>query len=239
LCEFSRIPVCRTCLNTAQAFTPEFHCRRCRTPFANRFPLDQEGVCRLCRGGGNRFDAAYTFGSYDGTLRRLIHLLKYEGVESVAAPLGRHLSEALPREQNFDWIVPVPMHWRRRLQRGFNHAEVLATELARRTGIPAERGLKRNRRTAPQAQLTGAARRRNLAGAFRVADRFEVKGKRILLVDDVFTTGSTANACASALKRAGAAHVSVLTVARADRRFSEVSMFQPPDSGGEGAQRAA
>jgi ComF family protein len=223
----SRVPVCRTCLTDSRSFTPEFHCARCRTPFANHHPLDSEGVCRLCRGGGNRFDAAYTYGAYEGTLRRLIHLLKYEGVASVAAPLGKHLSEALPREQRFDCIAAVPMHWTRRFRRGFNHAELLAEELARRTGVPAKNLLRRKRNTAPQAQLTGAARRRNLSGSIGLGNS-DVRDLRILLIDDVFTTGATANACASVLKRAGAAHVSVLTLARADRPFSET--FQPVEN---------
>ena len=225
----SRVPVCRTCLTDSRSFTPEFHCARCRTPFANHHPLDNEGVCRLCRGGGNRFDAAYTYGAYEGTLRRLIHLLKYEGVASVAGPLGRHLSEALPREQRFDCVTAVPMHWTRRFRRGFNHAELLAEELARRTGVPAKHLLRRTRNTAPQAQLTGTARRRNLSGSIGMCRGMdgngEVLGQRILLIDDVFTTGATVNACARVLKRAGAAHVSVLTLARADRPFSDA--FQP------------
>jgi ComF family protein len=217
---FSRVPVCAGCLNASESFSADFHCRRCRTGFANRYPLDADGVCRLCRGGGNRFDAAYTYGLYDGALRGLVHLFKYGGVASLARPLARHLAQAFPREQSFDFIVPVPMHWARRFSRGYNQAELLSRELARRTAIPAAELLTRKRRTPPQAQLTGAQRRRNLAGAFALARGSHVKGKKILLVDDVFTTGSTVNACAIALKRAGAAHVSVLTLARAERRPS-------------------
>jgi ComF family protein len=218
--------VCSDCLNQAVSFSPDFHCLRCRTPFTNRAPLDAEGVCRLCRGGGNRFDAAYTFGAYEGTLRQLIRLLKYDGVQSLAGPLGRHLSEALPREAEFDLIVPAPMHWLRRLRQGYNHAELLAAELSRRTGIPMRQALTRRKRTAPQAQLTGAARRRNLAGAIRTAHNSNVSNLRVLVVDDVFTTGTTANACAAALKRAGASHVSILTAARADRRYIDASVYR-------------
>jgi ComF family protein len=226
--EFSRVPVCPSCLGSARSFSADYSCRRCRTGFTTPYPLDEEGVCLLCRTGGNRFDDAYTFGAYDGTLRQLIHLLKYGGVQSLAGPLGRHLSEALPREQVFDAIVPVPMHWIRRLERGFNHSELLSDDLSRRSGIPVEHALMRRRRTASQTQLTSAKRRRNLAGAMRVSG--EVTGKRFLVVDDVFTTGATANACAGALKRAGAAHVTILTLARTDRRNSVEPVTPVPRS---------
>jgi ComF family protein len=223
---FSRVPVCPACLASCESFLPEFFCRRCRMPFANRFPLDEEGVCRLCRTGGNRFDAAYTFGAYDGALRRLIHLLKFDGVQSLAGPLARRLAEALPRQEEFDRIVPVPLHWSRRFSRGFNQAELLASELSERTGIPVAFALRRRRRTDSQSRLTASQRRRNMAGSIRLRRLRNVAGLRILLVDDVLTTGATMNACAAALKRAGAARVTVLTVARADRRADS----RPADS---------
>jgi ComF family protein len=112
----------------------------------------------------------------------------------------------------------MPMHWLRRWRRGFNQAELLAQEIARRSATPVRRSVRRIRGTAPQAGLTHAKRRQNVAGAFRVAGR--VEGMRVLLVDDVLTTGATASACARALKAAGAERVAVLTVARADRRLN-------------------
>ena len=110
------------------------------------------------------------------------------------------------------------MHWRRRLTRGSNHAESLARALARRTGLPFADPVHRKKYTPAQAQVSRAERRRNVQGVFAVRRPFTVKGKRILLVDDVLTTGSTAGACAAALKKAGAAHVAVITIARVDRR---------------------
>ena len=195
----------------------EFFCVSCRTPFQNAFPLDADGRCALCRFGLRGFDAAYCFGSYEGVLRELIHLYKYGRVKTLARPLGALLAAALPHEERFDAVTPVPLHWRRQWQRGFNQSELLARTLARRCGIPLIHALKRVRPTVAQSGLSNTGRRRNVAAAFR--PRRAVEGKRILLIDDVMTTGSTAAACALALKRAGAARVALLTVARVDRRM--------------------
>jgi ComF family protein len=129
------------------------------------------------------------------------------------------LSAALPRDRAFDVVVPVPLHWRRRWQRGFNQSELLAGATARRCGIPMWNAVRRLRATEAQAGLTNAVRRRNVAGVFRVKPRVRVAGMRLLLVDDVMTTGATASACAAALKRAGAKSVALLALARVDRRF--------------------
>jgi ComF family protein len=188
-------------------------------------------MCALCAAGLNRFDAAWSFGYYEGALRELLHLLKYEGVTPVAARLGGALSRAVPRDTAFDAIVPMPLHWWRRWRRGFNQAELLADEVARRLGLPLEKPVKRRRLTGSQTGLTAGARRRNVAGAFRVLKPERVAGKRLLLVDDVLTTGATANACAAALKSAGARYVAVLTLARADRR-ARVEIYRPDSDGG-------
>jgi len=197
----------------------EFFCAQCSTPFLNSSPLDSEGVCRLCRSGLAGFQHAWSFGEYDGPLRRLIHLFKYRKCYPLAEPLGAMLSLALPRDIAFDVIVPMPMHWFRLWRRGFNQAAMLASVLGRRTGIPvAGNAMTRQKATAPQAGLTGAQRRLNVRAAFAVKRRHLIEGRRILLVDDVFTTGATAGTCAAVLQRAGASEVSVLTLARADRR---------------------
>ena len=215
--EISRIPVCPSCLSAPEPLLAEYFCVSCRTPFRNRFPLDAEGRCGLCRNGLHGFDAAYCFGSYEGTLRELIHLLKYSGVKPLSGPLGKLLASALPLDERFDAIVPVPLHWLRRWRRGFNQSELLAQTVSRRSGIPVRRALSRVRSTRAQAGLSNTRRRENVAAAFRARGR--VDGLRLLLVDDVMTTGSTATACARTLKRAGAKRVALLTVARVDRRF--------------------
>jgi competence protein ComFC len=198
----------------------EFFCVRCRTPFLNAFPLDAEGRCPLCRMGLRGFDAAYCFGSYEGTLRELIHLYKYGRIQTLSQPLADFLAAALPLDERFDAVTPVPLHWRKRWQRGFNQAELLARAIAKRRGIPMVRALRRVRFTQTQAGLSNTERRKNVAAAFRcrLASK-TLDGKRVLLIDDVMTTGSTAAACARALKQAGASRVVLASVARVDRRF--------------------
>ena len=218
LTTLTRVPVCPQCLAASHPFEAEFFCVQCRTPFLNRAPLDEKGCCTLCRLGARGFDAAYSSGEYDGALRQLIHLFKYHGVYSLERSLVDRLSDALPRDQHFDLVAPVPMHWWRRLLRGRNHAEILARGLAKRTGIPFGEPVYRRKLTPAQARVSRAERRRNVQGVFALRRPRDVKGKRILLVDDVLTTGSTAGACAAAMKRAGAAHVAVITIARVDRR---------------------
>ncbi len=212
--------MCPACLALPQPLQAEFFCRACRTPFADDYPLDEHDLCTVCREGLANFDAAYSFGSYDGPLQQLIHLFKYAKVESLARPLSALLLRALPLEANFDLVLALPMHWRKRWQRGFNQAELLAAPLARRYGLPLATNLRRTRYTQSQAGLTETARRDNLRGSFRIHRPEQVAGKRILLVDDVFTTGATLRAAAAVLKSAGAAHVSALTLARVDRAIS-------------------
>lgn len=212
-----RVPVCPKCLEAPGHLLPEHHCRQCRTPFLNARPLNADGLCRLCEAGLTRFDAAYSYGDYNEDLRTLIHLFKYNRMRPLAGPLGRLMARALPRDQVFDGLVPMPLHWRKLVSRGFNQSRLLAEEVSRRSGLPVVGALKRRRHTNAQAGLTGTQRRANVAGAFFVPDAQMVRGRRLLLVDDVLTTGATVNAAAAELKRAGAKRLSVLTLARADR----------------------
>ncbi|HEY2013248.1 MAG TPA: ComF family protein [Bryobacteraceae bacterium] len=170
------------------------------------------------------FDAAYCYGAYEGPLREMVHLYKYGRVKTMARPLADLLVRALGSEEVFDLVTPVPLHWRKQWQRGFNQSELLAREITRRCGVPMVAALKRVRPTLTQAGLSNTERRRNVVAAFRCRTRQcpLVRGKRILLIDDVMTTGSTAASCALALKRAGAARVALLTVARVDRRLDSL-----------------
>jgi ComF family protein len=218
--------VCRNCIHAPEPLSAEFFCVSCRTPFQNAFPLDPQGRCAICRSGARGFDAAYSFAAYEGVMRQLIHLYKYARIKTLARPLSDLLVRAMPLDESFDAIVPVPLHWFRKWRRGFNQSALLAQALSRRTGIPVRNALKRARSTRAQAGLSNRARRENVTRAFHARP---VVGKRILLIDDVMTTGSTGAACAIALKRAGASRVALLTLARADRRLS-VSQLVPSES---------
>ena len=187
------------------------------------YPLDEHDLCTVCRESLANFDSAYSFGSYEGPLRNLIHLFKYGKIESLALPLSRFLIQAIPLDQSFDMVIGMPMHWRKQWDRGFNQAQLLARPVAKRYGLKLARNLARRRYTKSQAGLTETQRRENLKDSFCVRKAEQVRGKRVLLVDDVFTTGATLRAAAETLKTAGAAHVSALTLARVDRRSVELN----------------
>lgn len=164
------------------------------------------------------YDRARAVAHFSGSMRTLVHQLKYADRHDGRALFGRWLAEA-GREllAGADLIVPVPLTRWRLLSRRFNQAAILAREVSRQTGIPADPLLlQRTRFARSQVGLTHDQRRRNVAGAFKVpgARRHRVVGRNVLLVDDVITTGATAEACARALKRAGAARVDVLALAR-------------------------
>lgn len=188
-------------------------------------------LCQPCRLAPPAFARAVAYGNYQGQLRSLIHLLKYEGMQPVAAALGEFLAESLgtlvaaPDMPLELLVMPVPMHAAKQRQRGFNHAELLARaaiKSLRHRHCPwtlslASNVLQRMRVTVSQAGLTTRQRRENLRGAFFVSQPSGVKGRHVLLVDDVYTTGATARACSRVLRSAGAASVWVVTVARAQR----------------------
>jgi ComF family protein len=222
--EASRAPVCPSCLKVPAPFVAEFFCVSCHSPFLNRFPLDDEGRCGLCRRGLRHFDTAYSFGLYEGNLRKLIHLYKYGKVRTLAPALARMMASALPLDEQIDLVVAMPLHWRKRWQRGFNQSELLAREIARRYGAKPAAVLSRKRATKAQAGLNHTRRRENVAGAFAVPSPNKVRGRSVLLIDDVFTTGATVSACAAALRQAGATRVVVLTLARVDRRMGSTSL---------------
>lgn len=213
---WTRAPVCEACLGGLAALRPAAGlCRICGTP---RQAAAGE-LCGRCAAGEYDFDQARSFGAYDGVLRELVHLLKYARMRPLARPLGRRLAETFSREwksEDFDAIVAVPLSAARLRGRGYNQAELLARELARLSGIPYLGGAcRRVRATPPQTGLTRAQRLDNLRGAFAAGPRAaELDGKRILLIDDVFTTGATLTVCSQALRRSGARRICALTLAR-------------------------
>ena len=181
-----------------------------------------ETRCGLCRRLEPPYIKATAYGSYDGGLRELIHLLKYNGVRPAANVLGRMLAEAFedlqPHFSNTEILVaPVPLHPGKARQRGFNQSELIARAAIKlkTSGFHLSANLlERCRETTSQIGLSRHQRRENIRGAFRVANPDEVTGREILIVDDVFTTGTTVSECARILRRAGASKVYVATVAR-------------------------
>ena len=188
--------------------------------FANR----PGALCGLCQRAHPPFERALAYGSYDGGLRDLIHLLKYQQVRPGAAVLGRMLGNSVAAleaslPEGAIQVVPIPLHPRKQAQRGFNQAELIARvalkQLARRERFQIRTGvLVRQRETGSQIGLTRHQRRENVRGAFAVTHPTPIAHRNILLVDDVLTTGTTASECARVLRRAGAAQVWVVTVAR-------------------------
>jgi len=213
----SRVPVCPGCLGRVRPLELLAFCDRCQRPLSLAAQSSGElPLCGPCRAEETAFDCLRSFGAYDGELRQLIVLLKYNRVRSLAAPLGSWLAVAVaqnPALAEVDAIVPVPLHPRRQRARAYNQAELLARELGRWLGKPVEtRWLARVKDTPSQTGLTPAQRVENVRGAF--AARAKVDNARILLVDDVCTTGATLNACARTLGRAGAERVAAVTAAR-------------------------
>jgi ComF family protein len=178
------------------------------------------GILRCADCGRNRFffDQAISPCLYEGSAKELVKALKYQGRLSVAPFLGRLLAETVRERLGSDpadAVVPVPLHSTRLRERTFNQAQVLAQELGRRLDLPCWKHLLlRRSATPPQADLPREERLRNVAKAFAIRPDPFLRSARILLVDDVLTTGATANACAKLLKNAGAFSVTVVTAAQ-------------------------
>ena len=217
----SRIPVCTECLEAIQPVRAP-QCVVCGDRLASAQLLVGDGRCHGCRDFGPDFDRAMSFGEYESGLRGLIHLLKYESVLPVASVLGGMLApvikELLPAcGDSPPLVVPVPLHKSKRSDRGFNHAEVIARAAVKRLSRRVELAtgiLVRQRATISQVGLTREQRIENMRDAFRVRDRQQVRGRTVILVDDVMTTGTTLSECARVLKKAGAERVLAATVAR-------------------------
>jgi ComF family protein len=158
-------------------------------------------------------------GIYEGWIAETLSRFKYHGASHLAIPLGNFMAECHDPDllwSAIDLLIPVPLHPHRLRQRGFNQSLLLARQIGRRHSIPVDfLSLERTRVTVPQVELSGAERKKNLYGAFRIRKKENIHQKHILLVDDVFTTGATARECSKVLLRAGAKKVDVITCARA------------------------
>jgi ComF family protein len=254
LLNISRLPVCPDCLAGVHPVRGKV-CSVCGERVLSSYAQsDLEGLmrCPVCRRIDRPFGRAVAYGSYDGGLRELIHLLKYNGVRPAAKVLGRMLAEVWEKlepcfepaglfDRNRIAVIPVPLYKTKRRQRGFNQAELIAQAALKY--YPARERLQlvpdlllRTRDTSSQIGLTSHQRRENLRGAFTVARASEVIGREVLLVDDVYTTGTTATECSRVLRRAGASRVWVATVARTLKLASNYAEFRAGDTEGDEAE---
>lgn len=241
----STLPVCKDCLRRLRPIAGPV-CAACGERLTSVYLSERDGapLCGMCLRVEPVFTRASAYGSYEAGLRDLIHLLKYQHVRPAANVLGRMLAEVVAelREAFSDRppiVVPVPLHLAKLRQRGFNQSELIARaalklkpdglDLRLNTAL-----LVRQKPTESQTGLTPHQRRENVRGAFRIQRPAEVDGRDVLLVDDVFTTGTTASECARVLRRAGAQRVFVVTVARVLKpeveRVQPEEEFNKPDS---------
>lgn len=206
-------------------------CLQCGRPFPPSFAGAPSRVCRLCANGLYGFDFARSFARYDSTMQRLVTLLKYSPV----APLGKWLALQMeqvvrlyPICQKASCVVAVPLDRSRMRERGYNQAELIARPLAHRLGLPmANNFLLRLRSRPPHLKLTRRERWETVRGAFQAHGGGRVDKSHVLLVDDVLTSGATLDACARALRSAGAEAVYAITVARVIPAGEPAALGQP------------
>ncbi len=211
-CQKSGHVLCPSCIAQIQPLPSPF-CQRCGAP------LSPDGKCKDCQYHPLKLSGQRVVSSYQEPLRTCIHALKYYGNTRLAEPLGLLLAQAYSRyDIQADIMIPVPLHSERQRQRGYNHAFLLAKVCSARSGIPLlEDVLVRHRATIAQVDLNPKDRYQNVAGAFRCTAAFAtgaLYGRRIIIVDDVSTTGATLEACAAPLFAAGAEAVWGLVLAR-------------------------
>ncbi len=208
--------LCANCAGKAPRIVPPF-CAVCSEPFSGA--IDQEFTCANCAHRALDFDAAVSAYRSRGIVRVVILRFKYGRDLHLRHPISRWLVEAMDdsrlRNRGFDDIVPVPLHPARMRERGFNQAELLARILSAAINVPLRDALQRIRYTTTQTAFDRQERMENLRGAFRLRRNFTVRDSRVLLVDDVLTTGSTLSECARVLRHAGAQSIHAITAARA------------------------
>jgi len=207
--------LCFDCLSKIRWITPPL-CSTCGIPFPSQEEKDH--LCGSCLQKPRYFTMSRALGYYEGPLREVIHRWKYQGKIYLSPLFGEWMARGFFRHWKvdlFDLVIPVPLHLQRLRERGFNQALLLAKELSRRTGIPYRKHLlEKMEPTVPQVILSGREREKGVKGAFHLG-KGEMQGKRILLVDDVYTTGATVNECARVLLAGGVQRVDVLTLVHA------------------------
>jgi ComF family protein len=236
LITISNLPVCEPCLAKILPLDGIL-CRVCGEKlFSSYIETDEGALCGMCRRAQPHFRRAVAYGAYEGALRDVVHLFKYDGVKPAGKLLGKLLHDAASAMALPDSVivVPVPLWSGKRHTRGFNQAEAIAlTSLSFQSSGSIQLDtavLVRTRETASQTGLTRHQRRANVRGAFAVVKPERVKGRSVLVVDDVMTTGTTAGECARVLRRAGAKEVFVATVARATKEAGLGSAYREDSS---------
>ncbi len=200
--------LCSDCRSRIQFVTPPF-CSRCGAPEPR-----SRTTCLRCRANPLALTLIRSVGFHEGVLREAVHAHKYNNRRDLTAPLAALLAELFcSLKLHPDIITSVPLHPRRERERGYNQSELLGREFAKNVSLPYIDGLRRTRETADQVNLNGTRRRENVRGAF-TADAAAFLDKRVVLVDDVCTTGSTLDECGIALLERGAREVYGLTVSR-------------------------
>lgn len=207
--------LCWDCWSRVQLIAPPF-CTLCGDPVAG--DIDHDFRCYCCNESRPHFERARSLARYDGVMRDMICEFKYNNALWLAADLAELLQSSLEAEYEgleFDIITCVPLHLAKRRARGYNQSAILARALSKRIeGFFWPRALLRNRPTSTQTNLTATERISNIRGAFEARSQRWLEGKKVLLIDDVMTTGATVNECASVLKEAGCSGVYVATLAR-------------------------
>ncbi len=209
--EVASIPyICANCWRDIQFLEPPW-CDICGTP-------NVDGLCDECATSPPRYGKLRSIALYQTTLQQAIHLFKFEKKKVFAQPLIRLINAHIPTDcavTEYDFILPVPIHKKRLRERGFNQATLLAKGIAQAEGVPVlTDALVRHRHTVAQSSLDMEARQHNIVGAFEIRKPEVIHNKRLLIIDDVFTTGATVREAVNELWKADPAEIDVLTLAR-------------------------
>ena len=206
---------CPACFSGIRFIAPPL-CPCCGIPMAGAGGDHPCGDCLVSR---PPYRVARAVARYESVLHDVVHVFKYKGKTTIGEILGKMMADHAYSGftiADYSLIVPVPLHPKRLRERGFNQALILAREISKRFSLPLEfLALERHKLTEPQVNLSKEQRLENVRGAFAVRKNKRIEGQRVILVDDVYTTGSTIKECAGTLMRSGAADVAVLTLARA------------------------
>lgn len=209
--------ICSECADNLLPIMPPI-CPKCGKPLDPTMVLQNcsQVLCSDCRMTSHLFVQARAYGHYDGVLKQLIYVFKYRRRPEISGFLGDKMAETLKKLKwpCFDYIVPVPLHKSRLQERGYNQAQLLADDISKKINVPVYNCLIRTKPTEHQTLLDKRLRRQNIEEAFKALRSFKLSGKKLLLIDDVYTTGATADSCTKALLSAGADKVYVFTCAR-------------------------